>query len=125
MYFRDSYGDLQERDPPWMDGPDCDPEYPCIDCQDKQDIIKSYKEDKVIAAKELSTVIELLYTNTTFDKVALNSAVEALCQNLEVDIPFQVLNVTRKKCEYGTEDQYFNYAVDMARRQERSRITKL
>lgn len=105
-----------ENDPSWIDGPDCEPDYPCIDCQDKQDIIKYYKNEKVIAAEEFSKIIKLLYTDTTFDKVALNSAVESLCEILEVDIPFQVLNVTRKKCEYGTEDQYFNYALDMARR---------
>jgi len=98
-------------DPSWKEGPEYEPECGCIYCDDKEELVKCYREEKAIAAKALGKVLQQLYTDATFDKVALNSAIESLCQELDIDIPHGILTITRKKME--SDHEYFQYMKEV------------
>ena len=102
-------------EPAHMDGP-YEWHKECRNCADFEASISYLKEDRSIAAQALAGVLKQLYTDCTFDKVALESAMRELCNMLDVRMPDDEINVTRKKFDY------MDYATRLARERARQNV---
>ena len=69
--------------------PDCEPEYRCFDCEDKEKIIEESREC-------LEYIVHRLYSQDALDIQQLHNYIEYLCEKLNANVDMEDLQIQRK-----------------------------